>query len=189
MKKSTVTYLILSSLLSFGFMYSTEAQEFRFGGGAGIGDGFAYYQVESGIPAIYLRGSYQLYDFLEGSASVTLFIPNKEYIEIEEGDRRTLVWSLDFEGHYLFIDYKRQWSFYALAGLNINFLSSKYLGEEKFPNNYSDNYLGGTAGIGSGYQVGNNTEIIGEMKYTLGKFHQWSLMVGVLFSLDGVFGK
>jgi len=98
---------------------------------------------------------------------------------------RTMVWTLDFDGHYLFTNYKKQWSFYVLAGVNINFLSSKYLGNERFPNDYSDNYLGGNAGIGSGYQVGENIKLIAEMKYTVGKFHQWSLGVGLLYSLDG----
>ena len=189
MKKLLIRcFLMIILALPFS-LYITQAQELMVGGGAGIGDGYTYYRVESGIPAVFLRGSYLFNDFLEGAVSTTLFIPNKDYLDDEEGDRRTLVWTLDFDAHYIFTNYRQQWSFYALAGLNINFLSSKYLGKERFPNDYSDNYLGGNAGIGAGYQVGENTKLITEMKYTLGKFHQWSLSIGVLYSLEGMFGK
>jgi hypothetical protein len=189
MKKLILQGLLIAFIFFPSSSYVTQAQRLMIGGGVGIGDGYTYYRVESGIPAVYLRGSYLFNDYLEGSASATLFIPNKDYLADEEGDRRTLVWTLDFDAHYIFTNYKKQWSFYALAGLNINFLSSKYLGKERFPNDYSDNYLGANAGIGAGYQMGKNTKLIGEMKYTLGKFHLWSLSIGLLFTLEDVFGK
>jgi hypothetical protein len=159
------------------------------GGGAGIGDGYRYYRVESGIPALFLRSAYLFNDFLEGSASSTLFLPNKDFLENENGDRRTLIWTLDFDAHYIFTRYRKQWSFYALAGIDINFLSSKYLGSEIFPDDFSDNYLGANLGIGSGYHVGKKTKLMGEMKYTLGTYRQWSLVVGILYSIEDLFKK
>lgn len=185
MHRLFLTTIVLISLS----LHSTCAQDFMLGGGAGIGDGYTYYRVSSGIPGIFLRGSYLITDFLEGSSSVTLFLPNKEYLADDEGQRRTLVWMLDFDAHYIFANLGRQWSFYALAGLDINFLSSKYLGKETFPNDYSDNYLGANIGFGSEYQVSSKIELLTEMKYTLGEFHQWSLTIGFLFNTEGVFKK
>jgi hypothetical protein len=170
-------------------LHETDAQGVNLGGGAGIGDGYTYHGVNTGIPGFFLRGSYLFTDFLEASFSTTLFLPNKEYLAVDDGERRSLVWMLDFDVHYIFSTYGMQWSFYALAGLDVNFLSSKYLGKETFPNDYSDNYPGVNAGIGSGYQVGSRSKLFAEMKYTLGKFHQWSLSVGFLFNIEGMIKK
>lgn len=189
MKKKTYGVLLLiMSIISFSFQ-DVHAQSFQLGGGAGISDGYTYYRVRSGIPGFTIRGSYLFNDFLEGSASATLFLPNKEYLQDEDGDRRTLVWMLDFDLHYIFATLGTQWSFYGLAGFEINFLSSKYLGEETFPNNYTDNYPGLNLGIGSSFLMRRKNPLYAEMKYTLGKFHQWSLSIGVLFDTEGLFKK
>jgi len=170
-------------------LHETHAQDIYLGGGAGIGDGYTYHGVNTGIPGLFLRGSYPFADLLEVSFSTTLFLPNKEYLAEDNGERKSLVWMLDFDLHYIFSTYGTQWSFYALAGLDVNFLSSKYLGKETFPNDYSDNYPGFNAGIGSGYKVSRRSLLFAEMKYTLGKFHQWSLTVGFLFNIEGVIKK
>jgi hypothetical protein len=189
MKKMLCRLLLIANIIFSLSLHGTHAQDFMLGGGAGISDGYTYYRVNSGIPGIFLRGSYLFTDYLEGSSSVTLFLPNKEYLAYDEGQRRTLVWMLDFDAHYIFANLGHQWSFYALAGLDINFLSSKYLGKETFPNNYSDNYLGANIGVGSKYQLSNKAQLLAEMKYTLGEFHQWSLTIGFLFNTEGLFKK
>lgn len=180
---------MITMVLIIHALHGTDAQDIYLGGGAGIGDGYTYHGVNTGIPGFFLRCSYPFADFLEASFSTTLFLPHKEYLTEDEGERRSLVWMLDFDLHYIFSTYGTQWSFYALAGLDVNFLSSKYLGKETFPNDYSDNYPGVNAGIGSGYQVSSRGKLFVEMKYTLGKFHQWSLAAGFLFNIEGMIKK
>lgn len=176
---------ILAMLINLCSLHPVRAQDIYLGGGAALGDGYTYHGVNTGLPGFFIRGSYPFTDFLEASFSTTLFLPHTEYLEQDEGERRSLVWMLDFDLHYIFGTYGTQWSFYALAGLDVNFVSSKYLGKETFPNDYSDNYPGVNIGIGSGYRVSKRGLLFAEMKYTLGKFHQWSLSAGFLYNIEG----
>ena len=170
-------------------LHETYAQDIYLGGGAGIGDGYTYHNVKTGLPGFFVRAAYPFTGFLEVSFSTTLFLPHKEYLASDEGERRSLVWMMDFDLHYIFASYGTQWSFYALAGLDVSFLSSKYLGKETFPDDYSDNYPGVNIGIGTRYHLNNRNSLFTEMKYTLGKFHQWSLTVGFLFNIEGMMKK
>ncbi len=179
----------ITLVLILCLLQEADAQDIYLGGGAGIGDGYTYHGVKTGTPGFFIRGSYPFADFLEASFSTTLFLPHKEFIATENGDRRSLVWMMDFDLHYIFGTHGTQWSFYALAGLDVSFLSSKYLGKETFPNDYSDNHPGINIGIGTAYQLAGRGMLFSEMKYTLGKFHQWSLTVGLLFNIEGMIKK
>lgn len=159
------------------------AQDFHLGGGAAAGSGFKYHQVRSGIPGLYIRGAYQVSESLQGSLSAVIFYPNKS--DTDEGERRTWLGMADLNGEYIIFRSGTQFSIYALAGFNINFLSSIYVGDELYPNDYSDNYLGVNIGVGTKYRVNAKTQLMAEMKYTAGKFHQWTLFAGFLVSTEG----
>jgi len=187
MRKIAIHAIITCIFFTTNPVNEVLAQDFYLGGGAAAGSGFKYHSVRSGIPGLFIRGSYQISEALQSSASASMFYPNKD--NTEEGERRTWLGMIDLDGQYIFARSGTQISFYALVGLNINFLSSNYMGDELYPNDFSDNYLGLNIGIGSTYRISGTSQLLAEMKYTTGKFHQWTLCAGFLVSTEGWFKK
>ena len=187
MRKIAIPAIITLIVFTTNPVNKVLAQVLYLGGGAAAGSGFKYHRVRSGIPGLFIRSSYQISEALQTSVSAAMFYPNKD--NTEDGARRTWLGMIDLDGQYIFARSGTQVSFYALVGLDVNFLSSKYMGDELYPNDFSDNYLGLNMGIGTTYQISGSTQLLAEIKYTAGKFHQWTLFAGFLVSTEGWFKK
>lgn len=88
----------------------------------------------------------------------------------------------DFDAHYVF-NYLDQFEFYGLGGLNISFVKSKYLGDEFYPENFSDNALGLNIGAGTYMKFSEQMDFFGELKYIVGKYDQLVVTIGVLLNV------
>ena len=93
----------------------------------------------------------------------------------------------DFDAHYIF-NYLDQFEFYGLGGLNISFVKSKYLGDEFYPENFSDNGLGLNIGAGTYMKFSEQFVFFGEIKYIFTgfnfKYDQLVVTIGVLLNVQ-----
>jgi len=185
MKKPEMIKLKFLSLSVFFFSLSVSlplnAQFTKVGGGLVFGTGYEYHHVHTGNPGINLTGIYEINQPFHLSPGFTYVLPKKD--ELVYGDRRTSLMMFDFDAHYVF-NYLDQFEFYGLGGLNISFVKSKYLGDEFYPENFSDNALGLNIGAGTYMKFSEQMDFFGELKYIVSKYDQLVVTIGVLLNVQ-----
>lgn len=83
-------------------------------------------------------------------------------------------WGLDLDGTYTFVRENEKGKLYALAGLNLLYLS--------YPG-YSNSYTGINIGVGWRLAIGNKMELVPETRVTLGDLSYLRLGLKLMFGL------
>lgn len=188
--------LLLILLIAIAVIPSLNAQFTKVGGGITMATGLAWNNQDTikshrtGVPAITLKGIYEISVPIHVEPSFTWFLPRVTKSTFGAGESQKQVVScmmVDVNGHYVFNSLDR-FEFYGLAGLNITFLGMKWVSE--IGNNVTkskehDNAFGLNLGAGTYIKLTEQFDLYGEAKYVLNKYKdQFMFNVGVLINLD-----
>lgn len=168
MKKLTTCFGVI--ILSFVLFGTVQAQFVK--AGAGI-----MYGSEIEKIGIRVDGVYQITDEFRGVADLGIFFPDKT--DLGGGDEYTLTWwELNLNGNYMFyVDDTQGLAAYALGGLNIATLRSKW--EGSFGDDTESNTeVGLNIGAGVEYAL-DFADLFGELKFVLGDADQLNIGVGL----------
>lgn len=168
-------------ILTFLFIFTTSISfsQIQVGGGLGFG-------AEIEQPCITLKGVKDFTEEIDGSASLNFFFPQK--VEFFDGEIKTSVWTINFDGHYIFSGTEKA-DIYGLAGINIAVLKVKSDYNDPFFGSFntsaSDSEFG--LNIGAGGELMFNDQLTGfaDIKYVISNFDQLVIVAGVLFNVGG----
>ncbi len=187
----------LFTLITFLSMSALNAQFTKVGGGITMVTGVAWNNLDTiksyrtGIPAITLKGIYEISVPIHIEPSFTWFMPRVTKQSFgATGDSQKQVMScmmFDVNGHYVFNSLDR-FEFYGIAGLNIALTSMKWVSTTSnvtFKSKERDNAFGLNLGAGTYMKITDQFDLYGEAKYSLNKFkNQITINVGALINLD-----
>ncbi len=182
--------LLFSLLIAFAVIPSLNAQFTKIGGGITLATGIAWNNEDTikshrvGIPAITVKGIYEISVPIHIEPSFTWFIPRVTKIS---PDSKQVVSGMmvDLNGHYVFNSLDRI-EIYGLAGLNVTFLGMKWVSTFNSVTTKTrehDNAFGMNLGAGTYIKLTEQFDLFGEAKYVLYK-DQFMFNVGVLINLD-----
>jgi opacity protein-like surface antigen len=183
-------------MIAIAIMPAIKAQFTKIGGGIAVATGVAWNNEDDskshriGIPAITLKGIYEISVPLHIEPSFSWFMPRVTKTTFTAGDYQKQIVScimFDVNGHYVFNSLDR-FEFYGLTGLNIAFLGNKWVSMSdgtKYKSKESDNAFGLNLGAGAYFKLTEQFDIYGEAKYVLNKYKNHIMVnAGVLINLD-----
>jgi opacity protein-like surface antigen len=186
---------IFLTIISLQFIIATmNAQFTKIGGGltastrVAWNNNWDYKDHRTGNPAITFDGIYEFSLPIHIAPSFTLFLPNVTKEDYGTYTYKTVVSSLmlDVDGHYVF-NALDKFEFFGLAGLNITYISMKWVNEyegEKSKSKESDNAFGLNVGAGLYFKLTDQFDIYGQAKYVVSKYDQVFFNAGVLINID-----
>jgi opacity protein-like surface antigen len=186
---------LLAALVVIVTCASVNAQFTKVGGGLTAGSGIAY-NNESDLkdhrttfPALTVKGIYEITLPLHVSPSFTWYYPRvtKSMFSPEESSKHVIsALMADVNGHYV-INSLNRFEIYALAGLNLTFIKSKWKSEyfgTTTSSKDSDNSLGLNLGAGTYIKMTNQFDLFAEAKYIISKYDQFIVNAGILINID-----
>ena len=179
MKKSFILLIILA------FAFTTASSQFT-GTGTGLAftTGFKFHNADydynkSGKIAVSLKGVYEITPQISISPSFTIFYPNITEVISREITVSSMM--VDINGHYVFLS-SGNFDLYGIAGLDIllAWKKEKYSESDNFRE--SDNALGLNTGAGVRFNITENLDLFGEIKYIISKYDQIMVNAGILIN-------
>lgn len=141
------------------------------------GGGITYGSEQKTI-GFNLRGQYNVWENVDAVAGFTFFFPKKtsqQFPIVGTIKTKTTMWSFDIDGHYNF-ELMDKLKAYPIAGLNLSGVSVDVNGTKT-----SDTEVGFNIGAGATYEITDKLAGLFEIKYTLGKYDQAVIGIGVLY--------
>ncbi|MBM3419694.1 MAG: porin family protein [Bacteroidetes bacterium] len=183
--------LLIIISVSFLAITVAEAQFTKAGGGLSYSTGVYFHNESVDVshktanPAIAFKGIYELSLPVHLSPSLNIFLPR--VTEVFESKQTISAILLDVNAHYVFNSLDR-FEFYALAGLNVTYLRSKWKYEftpgDPQTDASSETIPGLNIGVGTYMKATEQLDVFGEFKYILSSRDQFILTAGVLLNLD-----
>jgi opacity protein-like surface antigen len=187
--------LLFSLSIAIAVIPSLNAQFTKIGGGITANTGVAWNNQDTiknyraGDPAISIKGIYEISVPIHIEPSFTWILPHVTKTPYDGGSSKEVVscMMVDLNGHYVFNSLDR-FEFYALAGMDVLFLSNKWVNISTNITNKTkerDNAFGFNLGAGTYIKLTEQFDLYGEAKYVLNKYKdQFVFNVGVLINLD-----
>lgn len=179
--------LIITSILMISMIVVINAQFTKIGGGLTLGSGFPVPKqdgntIRSGLLGGTVKGIYEIKMPIHLSPSFSYFLHIKDD-QIEK--HKIASYLFDLNGHYVFNSLDR-FEFYALAGLNITFVTmkEKWESEPHYSSPRYSNKIGLNLGAGAYMKLTEQFDLFCESKYILSGYDQFMLNVGVLLNLQ-----
>ena len=167
-------FLVFATVLSVFFSLTTQAQDSKILGGAGL-----KYATDISTMGIEVKGVYLASEIWEVAPAFTYYFKKNNWN-----------WStLDFDAHYVFSADEKS-TFYAIGGLNVTFwkweVKNSGLSEldELFGGSgleASGSDVGVNIGVGSRFAISDKMYFNADLKYTIGGSNYLSAGVGVLY--------
>jgi hypothetical protein len=181
MKKNVLTFLLIFSMLSL-----SNAQITNIGGGLALSTGFSFHQQtydgnRSGVVGISFKHIHKISVPINISGTFTIYFPHITSDQLSKQSVHANM--LDVNGHYIFNALDR-FEFYGLTGLDILSAWNKYT-SVGYPATREHYFAFGlNLGGGTYMNITKQLDIYGELKYVVGKYHQFILNAGVLLDID-----
>ncbi len=170
-------FLVFATVLSVFFSLTSQAQDSKILGGAGL-----KYATDIGTMGIEAKGVYLASETWEIAPAFTYYFKKNNWN-----------WStLDFDAHYVFSADEKS-TFYAIGGLNVTFWKfngittgggselDDFIGSLTSNLDTSGSDVGVNIGVGSRFAISDKMYFNAELKYTIGGSNYLSAGVGVLY--------